>query len=154
MSGALPPIGVAATPPVSLEDAAAIAAEHWDLHGEVRSLPSERDQNFRIGGAVLKLAHPDEDAALLEAQNAALARIASSAPGLAQEVIPARSGEPLLRLRVAGAERLVRLLTLPARTPDRRRPHRRGRRAAGQRGPRDGARRPGARRARRGGAAP
>jgi 4-aminobutyrate aminotransferase-like enzyme/Ser/Thr protein kinase RdoA (MazF antagonist) len=116
VSGALPPIGVATTPPVSLEDAAAIAAEHWDLHGEVRSLPSERDQNFRIGGAVLKLAHPDEDAALLEAQNAALARIASSAPRLAQEVIPARSGEPLLRLRVAGAERLVRLLTyLPGR---------------------------------------
>ena len=116
MSGAQPPIGVATTPPVSLEDAAAIAAEHWDLHGEVRGLPSERDQNFRIGDAVLKLAHPDEDAALLEAQNAALARIASSAPRLAQEAIPARSGEALLRLRVAGAERLVRLLRyLPGR---------------------------------------
>jgi len=150
VSGALPPIGVATTPPVTLEDAAAIAAEHWDLCGEVRRLPSERDQNFRIGGAVLKLAHPDEDAALLEAQNAALARIASSAPGLAQAAIPARGGESLLRLPVAGAERLVR----PPRTPDRRCPHRRGRRGAGQRGPRDGARGPCARRARRRGDAP
>ena len=116
MSGALPPIGVATAPQVSPEEAAAIAAGHWDLRGEVRRLPSERDQNFRIGDAVLKLAHPDEDAALLEAQNAALARIAASAPGLAQAAIPSRTGERLLRLPVAGAERLVRVLGfLPGR---------------------------------------
>jgi 4-aminobutyrate aminotransferase-like enzyme/Ser/Thr protein kinase RdoA (MazF antagonist) len=116
VSGPAPSIGVATPAPVHPDDAAAIAAGHWGRDGAVRRLAGERDQNFLVGGAVLKIAHPDERGAVLEAQNAAMARIAAAAPGLGQEAVPSRTGERLLRLPVNGAMRHVRLLTfLPGR---------------------------------------
>jgi 4-aminobutyrate aminotransferase-like enzyme/Ser/Thr protein kinase RdoA (MazF antagonist) len=53
------------------EEASSLARELFGIEGEAAPLPSERDQNFRIGEHVLKIANPAESREFLEAQNAA-----------------------------------------------------------------------------------
>ncbi|MEL7496988.1 MAG: aminotransferase class III-fold pyridoxal phosphate-dependent enzyme [Planctomycetota bacterium] len=64
-------------PQFSIESAADIAREHFGRDGEVSSLPSERDQNFKITAAdgqafVLKIANPQTPPSLIELENAAI----------------------------------------------------------------------------------
>jgi 4-aminobutyrate aminotransferase-like enzyme/Ser/Thr protein kinase RdoA (MazF antagonist) len=65
------------TPAFTAADAAAIARTLYGIRGEAIVLPGERDQNFQLTAEgderfVLKIANGQEDAGLLEAQNAAL----------------------------------------------------------------------------------
>ena len=94
-----------------MEDAARIAAELYGIEGAAIPLPSERDQNFRVGDFVLKIANAGESRAVLELQNAAMARVRRGpvgAEGLEwPRVIPASSGAEISE---AGGH-LVRLLS-------------------------------------------
>lgn len=66
----------AAPPEMSLPEAAALAAQHFGVSGELRRLTSERDLNLHIataaGGYVLKLANPAEPAEVTDFQTRAL----------------------------------------------------------------------------------
>jgi len=65
------------------DDAARVAREVFGVEGAASPLPSERDQNFRIGdGHVLKVANSGESPAFLDAQAAVFARLRSSETGL------------------------------------------------------------------------
>lgn len=76
-----------AAPPVSIEEARMLAADHFGVHGTVEPLGGERDRNFRVlqpDGTcwVLKVAHPAEAPGLSELQTAALLHIAEHDPSL------------------------------------------------------------------------
>ncbi len=96
---------------------AAITADLFGIEGECRPLDSDRDQNFLlVRGSdrfILKFHHPDEDEAVVDFQNAALAHIAATAPEIrVPAVIPASNGGALVRVRAPdGRESIVRLLT-------------------------------------------
>ena len=69
-------------PAFAAEEAAALAAALFGVEGHAHALPSERDQNFRIDAAsgeryVLKIANAREDAAMLDAENAAMEHVAA-----------------------------------------------------------------------------
>lgn len=100
-------------PGVTVDDAAAIAAEHWGLTGRVTELGSQQDRNFLIdtgrGRTVLKLANPVFSAEELQAQNAAMAVLAGS-PVRVPEVIPASDGRDLVAVEVRGVALLARML--------------------------------------------
>jgi hydroxylysine kinase len=95
-----------AAPPVSTEEAAALAARHFGLSGTVTPLTGERDRNFRITGAggrahVLKIVHPAEDPDVTDFQVRALLHLAEADPGLAtpRAVLPLDgSGEAVWRV--------------------------------------------------------
>src|SRR5262245_52703067 len=90
-------------------DAANLAQDIYGVHGRVESLTSERDQNFLIdtGGrrVVLKIANGLESRSLLEAQNAAMARLEPLS--LCPRVIAAGSGDTIVE---GPGGHLVRLL--------------------------------------------
>ncbi|MCB9381741.1 MAG: aminotransferase class III-fold pyridoxal phosphate-dependent enzyme [Acidimicrobiaceae bacterium] len=71
-------------PPPSLpaDRVAGFAAATFGVTGEITPLASERDQNLRVGGHVVKVAHAAEDAAVLDLQSAALRHLARTAPHL------------------------------------------------------------------------
>jgi 4-aminobutyrate aminotransferase-like enzyme/Ser/Thr protein kinase RdoA (MazF antagonist) len=62
-------------PRFSAEEVEAIAADLFDLRGEVRDLGSERDQTFLVGDGVLKISNTGEDPAILDLEAKALAHI-------------------------------------------------------------------------------
>lgn len=100
------------------ERAAALARELFDVTGAVRALPSERDQNFLIetgsrGAFVLKLANARERLEVLEAQNAALDRVARRDPSVrCPRVCEATDGRVIGRVPgPGGREHFVRLLS-------------------------------------------
>jgi 4-aminobutyrate aminotransferase-like enzyme/Ser/Thr protein kinase RdoA (MazF antagonist) len=65
-------------PRLTAEKASQLAREHFGIGGEATPLPSERDQNFRIGAShVLKIANPAERREFLEAQHAVFDRLRS-----------------------------------------------------------------------------
>jgi 4-aminobutyrate aminotransferase-like enzyme/Ser/Thr protein kinase RdoA (MazF antagonist) len=76
--------------------AAVIARDLFGIAGVAEPLPSERDQNFKLtahaDGAryVLKIANAQESRAMLDDENAALARL--SAAGLAPRIVPTTDG--------------------------------------------------------------
>jgi Ser/Thr protein kinase RdoA (MazF antagonist) len=81
-------LSLATTPRFTTTEAEQIAQRDYGLAARASELPSERDQNFLMttpAGAksVLKFAKSDEDRAVLEFQNAALAWVAAQAPALA-----------------------------------------------------------------------
>ncbi|HSC25819.1 MAG TPA: aminotransferase class III-fold pyridoxal phosphate-dependent enzyme [Vicinamibacterales bacterium] len=92
-------------------DAVRLARELYDLQSTATSLPSERDQNFRLdtpeGRFVLKVANASESRAMLEAQNAAMILIAREC-GLAPRPVPAPDGHGIVE---GPGGHLVRLLT-------------------------------------------
>ena len=105
-------------PVVGLEDAVRLAQQHFGLTGACRELPSERDRNFRITSAggervVLKIAHADDTAAVLDLQHRALERIAERAPMLSMpRVVPSRGGREMEQIEAGdGAAHLARVLT-------------------------------------------
>jgi 4-aminobutyrate aminotransferase-like enzyme/Ser/Thr protein kinase RdoA (MazF antagonist) len=96
-------------PRFTADDAARLASDLYGVEGAAAPLPSERDQNFRIGTEfVLKIANPAECPALLDAQNAALDELRQAETGLQW---------PEVRVSVAGERivekggHLIRLLT-------------------------------------------
>jgi 4-aminobutyrate aminotransferase-like enzyme/Ser/Thr protein kinase RdoA (MazF antagonist) len=99
---------VGSAPQFSKVQAALLAADLYGLHGDVTALPSERDQNFRIGADhILKVANAGESRAFLEFQHAALARLRHASGGLEwPAVIPSRRGTEIVE---AGGH-LVRML--------------------------------------------
>ncbi len=93
----------------SIAEAREILQQRFGVTGEeILPLPSERDQNFRVGSRyVLKISNAAESRAMLEAENAALERLGGT--GMCPRVIPGRAdGEAIGEVR----GRLVRLLTL------------------------------------------
>ncbi|MEZ4455841.1 MAG: aminotransferase class III-fold pyridoxal phosphate-dependent enzyme [Gemmatimonadales bacterium] len=105
---------------------AAFVAERYGFTGRFAELPGERDRNFRLiaepgggaagemvaGGYVVKVAGATEQRAVLELQDAALARLEERAPTLAlPRVVPALTGERITELAIGGQPHLVRMLT-------------------------------------------
>lgn len=117
---------------------AGISGRLFGIEGDYRCLDSDRDQNFLLtsgeGRWILKFHHPEEDEAVVDFQNAALAHIADTAPEiLVPEVVPTTAGEAFGRATAPdGRESIVRLLTwvpgrsLDALAPTRRQRHRLG----------------------------
>jgi 4-aminobutyrate aminotransferase-like enzyme/Ser/Thr protein kinase RdoA (MazF antagonist) len=105
------------TPRFSVGKAKILAHEIFSLKGNVTSIPSERDQNFRIRTAektcVLKIANATEDPDVLDFQNQALDHLArNTEPALWPAVCPAGSGEKMVQVKSrGGALHWVRLLT-------------------------------------------
>src|SRR5512139_2608010 len=90
-------------PRLDVAAAETLARELYGLAGIASPLPSERDQNFLMtvsGGRrfVLKIANATEDYALLDAQNGAMAHVASRAP-ICPAVVPTRTGELIAQHR-------------------------------------------------------
>jgi 4-aminobutyrate aminotransferase-like enzyme/Ser/Thr protein kinase RdoA (MazF antagonist) len=118
-------------PAFDLDAAVRLAHDLYGLDVAAHPLPGEHDRNFRLlanNGAqyVLRIAHADEDPALLDLQIQALDRIAARAPDLAvQRVVPTIHGEPVTRVVASdGSQHLVRLMTfLPGRLLADSRPH-------------------------------
>jgi len=98
-------------------DAALLLAEkHWRIHGDIDSLPSYADQNFRIrndrGEYVLKVAHPSWSHMDLDLENQAMMTLAEREPALQwPRVQLAVNGEHLLTLPIAGQPCQVRVLS-------------------------------------------
>lgn len=93
-----------------------LASRHWRIRGDISALPSYADQNFRIRGErgdyVLKIAHPEWSRMDLDLENQAMMRLAEREPDLGcPRVQYTEEGEHLLTLRLAGAQRHVRMLS-------------------------------------------
>ena len=89
------------SPRFGLRTAERVARENFGVDGRATELTSERDQNFRIvredgSSIVLKIANGREARALLEAQQAAIAHLASRLE-VAPRVLAAINGERLVR---------------------------------------------------------
>ena len=96
-------------------DAARLAAELFHIRGDAVALPSERDQNFRIGvGHVLKIANGGESREFLELQHSVLARLRQAAGDLEWPLaLPAPCGGEI----ADAAGHFVRMLTWIPGTP-------------------------------------
>jgi 4-aminobutyrate aminotransferase-like enzyme/Ser/Thr protein kinase RdoA (MazF antagonist) len=101
-------------PSVTPAAAAAFALDRYGVAASASPLPSERDQNFLLETPagerfVLKLSNAAEQRTMLEAQNAALTRVADT--GLCQRVVPSAAGEDIVSYEGPSARHFVRLLT-------------------------------------------
>jgi Ser/Thr protein kinase RdoA (MazF antagonist) len=81
--------------PVSEPAARAALAEHWGIRSaELQRLDTERDDTFRAGDVLLKIAHPKDDPALVEMQSAAMRHVAQADPGIPiQRIVPTLQGD-------------------------------------------------------------
>ena len=99
---------VAAPPKVSAEQAQAVAAQYFGLHGACRLLTGERDLNFQITCAdgaqyLLKVSNAAEDPQVADFQNQALLHIQHCDPTLAvQRIYPNTSGSYQIPLMFDG----------------------------------------------------
>ena len=102
---------------VTEREAERVAAAYFGLRGAASALHGERDRNFLLrapdGRAFLvKVANPEDDRAILELQNAALAHLdARRCAAPVPRVVLAADGSPLIESDVAGVPRLVRVFT-------------------------------------------
>src|SRR4051812_15052442 len=82
-------------PSYTAADASRFARDLFGIDGDATPLPSERDQNFRIGSKfVLKIANSEENRAFLEAQHAVLDVLRAARTGLAwPETSPIRESD-------------------------------------------------------------
>jgi Ser/Thr protein kinase RdoA (MazF antagonist) len=98
-------------PSLTAAEAVRLAHDLYGLNGTAQRLPSERDQNFVIetdsARFVLKIANKTESRSILEAQNAALAHLASRVP-FCPRVVPSASGGDI---NDAPSGHFVRLVT-------------------------------------------
>jgi Ser/Thr protein kinase RdoA (MazF antagonist) len=103
------------TPRFSGAEAQAVLRERFALDGVLTSLPSERDQNFRVdtpAGAklVLKIAKADEERSVLDLQNAMIAHLRADLPDVdLPGLSPAVDGAAISEVRSGGRVYLVRL---------------------------------------------
>lgn len=105
-------------PPVTVDEAERIAAEHFGVQGIARNLASERDTNYHVQtvkghGYALKFANPAEHSDNTNFQTEALRYLERVDPSLpVPKVVPALNGAHELILPLAdGRESVVRLLT-------------------------------------------
>lgn len=102
------------SPQISAEQALVLLRSNYGLSGDLRPLGSQQDLNYRVdserGRFVLKICHGDYAVHELEAQHAALKRLAEHSAVKVPRVIPASNGEDLLTLEVDGQAVHVRLL--------------------------------------------
>ena len=105
-------------PAFSPAEAEEILARRFGGAGNVRPLPSERDQNFLVRfadgrRAVLKISHTGEERGILELQHQALKRLAERAPGVhVPRILPATDGAEILEAPGGeGETHYVRLLS-------------------------------------------
>lgn len=131
------PLAAIAEDTPALTDAAAIAivSERYGLDVSVRSLVSERDQNFQMRGVdglqyVLKIANTAEDASVTDFQIEALLHIAdyvkrNGTPISAPEVLLTQDGETHTIIDLDGASHVARVVSyvngvpVGERTPSR-----------------------------------
>ena len=102
-------------PALTIDEAVAWALRVFGVTATGSPLPSERDQNVLLqteGGErfVLKIANAGESAALLDAQNAALAHVARRT-SLCQSVVPTLDGRSAGEIHAGGVTHVARLLT-------------------------------------------
>ena len=103
-------------PQVTPADAERLAREHYGIEARVRTLPGERDRNFRLSAAdgqefVLKVVDPTADAAILDCQSGVLRYLAEQAPALpVPRIIEARDGSALARGLIAGVSYYLRVM--------------------------------------------
>jgi 4-aminobutyrate aminotransferase-like enzyme/aminoglycoside phosphotransferase (APT) family kinase protein len=71
-----------APPQFTAKEAARIAADVFGVHGTASALGSERDQAFMLESGVLKISNTNEDEAVLDLEEAAIAHIAAVEPDL------------------------------------------------------------------------
>ncbi len=107
-------------PGLTRTQAIAIGRDRYGVDASASPLTSERDQNFLLetsGGErfVLKIANAAEDRGLLEAQNAAISRVAADT-GLAPRVVDV-NGTSIFSHADGSASYFVRLLTWIPGTP-------------------------------------
>lgn len=75
----------ALTEPFERLDKTIVAAglrEHWGIDAELKRLDTERDDTFRAGDVLIKVAHPADDPVLIGMQSAALTHVESVDPGI------------------------------------------------------------------------
>ncbi len=127
-----PAVGVADSIDRPLLDearAAELAREHFGIGATVRELPSERDRNYLLseesgGRLVLKVAHAGEDRALLQLENLALDRVASSVGRVVPVPRKALDGSSLVEVGLDGVRHFARLLDfLPGQPLAEWKPH-------------------------------
>jgi Ser/Thr protein kinase RdoA (MazF antagonist) len=110
-------------PALSASDAKRIAGDVFGVHGAVRPLESERDQNFHLRSQdgrefVFKVANPSEDPTVVDFQTRALLHIAACDPALpVPRVLTTPGGEHSQTVAAPdGRRHIVRLLSyLPGR---------------------------------------
>ncbi len=118
-------------PAFTSHDAERIASEFYRLHTTARPLPGERDYNFYLHTPsgeeyVLKIAHAEDQRALLDMQHQALKHLAKREPSLAlPQVRHTYDGEAIATTTSpTGTAHLVRLLTyVPGKLLAAARPH-------------------------------
>jgi Ser/Thr protein kinase RdoA (MazF antagonist) len=104
-------------PAFSDSQASAIAADLYEISGNVRSLVSERDQNFQLTAQnglryTLKISNHAEQQDVIDFQNQALLHISIKDPSLPlPRVIPTIDGQLHGRVERAGNTHFVRLLS-------------------------------------------
>ena len=102
-------------PAFSIDDAAALAREHFGIDGTVRELGSNQDRNYRIeasaGRFVLKIANPGWERVSLEAQNAAMQHLAARVTFAVPVPRAALSGQSIVSVERDGVSYDVRLVT-------------------------------------------
>ena len=106
------------TPPAfSAADAVSIAASHYGIKAQVRSLVSDRDQNFRLDADdgkrfVLKISNYAEQLQFIDFQNCALLHVSKQDPTFpSPRVIPTREGQLHCSARSDGKTHYVRVLS-------------------------------------------
>jgi len=107
-----------ASPPVSAEEAGALASEHYGLNVHVQALVGERDRNFHLRADdgrefVLKIIHPAEDPEVSDFQSRMLMHVEEKDPELpTPRVVRSRDGAHRVLWQKAGLPaRWVRCLT-------------------------------------------
>ena len=95
--------------PITPETARAALAEHWGIDAvELTRLDTERDDTFRAGDVILKVAHPNDPPELIAMQSAAMMHVREADPGIpVQGVVPTAGGDPSAQLD----GRIARVLT-------------------------------------------
>lgn len=103
---------------LSVDAAAAIVRQHWShTPRSLTRLATERDDSFRLeladgARAVLKIAHPADPAAAVDAQLAVLADLAAHSPALpVSRVLPTRDGAARAIVDSPDGPRLARMLS-------------------------------------------
>ena len=104
-------------PAFSSIEAQAFLRAHFGIEGELASLPSERDQNFRVqasDGRVLtfKVMNAAEPLSAIEFQAALLRHLEACAPDLAiPRIVPSTDGEDYVLVDGADGQHALRLVT-------------------------------------------
>ncbi|WP_053148744.1 aminotransferase [Pseudomonas sp. P97.38] len=102
------------SPQISAAQVSVLLRANYGLSGDLRPLGSQQDLNYRVdtghGRFVLKICHGDYAVRELEAQHAALRRLADHGAVKVPRVIAANNGQDLLTLDVEGQGVHVRLL--------------------------------------------